>query len=257
MGFLTSQIFLYMLIAALIGGVIGWILKSFFCGNCEEEISQWRTKYKDLENRNSSLEAAAGANSKNEGEVSSLRAKVSGLEETNGLQADRIADLEGRLTDGSSENEADAELAAENKKLKSDLAACAKKSSDLEASLAAASAAAATTKAPEPKAAPAPKAAAPAKKTSKKEVFTTDAPAPKGLLKKADGKKDDLKEIWGVGPVMEGVMNKLGIFHFRQVAELSDRDVEWVSANIGTFPDRVKRDKWVSQAGELHKKHHG
>ncbi|MEM8977320.1 MAG: hypothetical protein AAGD43_35170, partial [Pseudomonadota bacterium] len=68
---------------------------------------------------------------------------------------------------------------------------------------------------------------------------------------------DDLKRIKGVGPVMERTMNELGIYHFRQVARLDAAGIEWVSANIETFPDRIRRDRWVEQAHELHTEKYG
>ena len=95
----------------------------------------------------------------------------------------------------------------------------------------------------------------PAASTAKKEAFTTDAPKPEAFsgasLAAAKSNPDDLKKIWGVGPVMEGVLNEQGCYTFDQVASLSDRDVEWVAANINTFPDRITRDKWVEQAKKL------
>lgn len=92
-------------------------------------------------------------------------------------------------------------------------------------------------------------------KGAKKEAFTTDAPKPAAFsgdaLASAKANPDDLKKIWGVGPVMEGILNDHGCYTFKQVASLSDRDVEWVAANINTFPDRITRDKWVEQASKL------
>ncbi|MEM7082724.1 MAG: hypothetical protein AAF465_08320 [Pseudomonadota bacterium] len=100
----------------------------------------------------------------------------------------------------------------------------------------------------------------------KNELSTTDAPRPakssktdqpKWLLSKAPAEKDDLKKIWGVGPVMEKTMNKLGIYLFRQVAALRKKDIEWVASHINTFPDRINRDDWVGQAAALRKEKYG
>ncbi len=66
-----------------------------------------------------------------------------------------------------------------------------------------------------------------------------------------DGEPDDLKRIWGVGPKLEGMLNDMGIFHFRQIASFSAEDIENVSAKLDQFADRVKRDDWVSQASKL------
>jgi len=80
---------------------------------------------------------------------------------------------------------------------------------------------------------------------------------PKWLLAKRPDDVDDLKKIYGVGPVMEKTLNKLGIYLFRQVAALRKKDVEWVASHINTFPDRINRDDWVGQATELRREKYG
>ncbi len=52
---------------------------------------------------------------------------------------------------------------------------------------------------------------------------------------------------------MEKTMNGLGIYLFKQVASLTNSDIEWVTSHINTFPDRIKRDDWVGQAKQLQK----
>ncbi len=74
---------------------------------------------------------------------------------------------------------------------------------------------------------------------------------PGWLLERPDGAPDDLKEIYGIGPVLEARLNQLGIYHFRQMAQLTANDVAWVAARINSFPDRIVRDRWVEQARRL------
>ena len=113
--------------------------------------------------------------------------------------------------------------------------------------------AAVSTKA-EAKKAEAPKATEkPKKAAAKKEKFVTDAPAPANLLKEAPTDVDDLKKIKGVGPKFEGLLNSFGIYQYAQLAAFSAKDVEWLAAELGSFPDRIDRDEWVKQAGELAK----
>ena len=64
---------------------------------------------------------------------------------------------------------------------------------------------------------------------------------------------DDLKEINGIGPVIEKKLNMLGIVSFKQVSEFTDHAIEQISQAIKFFPDRIKRDQWVKQAAELYK----
>jgi predicted flap endonuclease-1-like 5' DNA nuclease len=62
---------------------------------------------------------------------------------------------------------------------------------------------------------------------------------------------DDLKLISGVGPKLEAMLNKLGIYQFAQVASFSADDVRWVDYHLTAFKGRISRDDWVGQAAEL------
>ena len=62
---------------------------------------------------------------------------------------------------------------------------------------------------------------------------------------------DDLKRIYGIGPVFERMLNDMGIHRFEQVANLTAPDLDRIAARLETFPYRIKRDRWVEQAREL------
>ncbi|MBK9113771.1 MAG: hypothetical protein IPM88_19500 [Nitrospira sp.] len=64
--------------------------------------------------------------------------------------------------------------------------------------------------------------------------------------------KDDLKQIHGIGPVMERVLNRMGMFTFRQIAEWKEQDVEHMASELNTFPDRIRHDNWIDGAKEQH-----
>lgn len=66
------------------------------------------------------------------------------------------------------------------------------------------------------------------------------------------GRADNLKQIGGVGPKIERLLNDLGIFHFEQIATWTDREVAWVNSEI-SFKGRIERENWVSQAQALAK----
>jgi len=97
-------------------------------------------------------------------------------------------------------------------------------------------------------------ASAPAKKAAPEKTAAAAAPSgPTGTLKfldAPDGEKDDLKEISGVGPVLEKALNDLGIYHFRQVAAFTPEDIAAVE-NETNFPGRIERDDWLGQAKTL------
>ena len=65
------------------------------------------------------------------------------------------------------------------------------------------------------------------------------------------GTADDLKRIKGIGPKLELLCNRLGFWHFHQIAGWSAEEIAWVDANLETFKGRVTRDDWVAQARVL------
>lgn len=71
---------------------------------------------------------------------------------------------------------------------------------------------------------------------------------PEALTAARGGKADNLKEIKGIGPKLEKLCNKLGFYHFDQIAGWSADEVAWVNANLEGFKGRVSRDEWVAQA---------
>ena len=71
------------------------------------------------------------------------------------------------------------------------------------------------------------------------------------------GAPDDLKLIVGVGPVLERMLQQLGITTYRQIARWSERDIDEIDAKLPEFPGRIRRDGWVTQARELHQSKYG
>lgn len=104
----------------------------------------------------------------------------------------------------------------------------------------------------------APAAKAPANKGSAAAATTARAPVaadgkPEMLDAPREGGADDLKQIKGVGPKLEGLLNDMGIYHFSQVAGWRKKEVEWADQNLVGFKGRVSRDEWVKQAKVLAK----
>lgn len=73
--------------------------------------------------------------------------------------------------------------------------------------------------------------------------------------KKSD--RDDLQEIKGVGPVLEKMLHKTGIYYFKQVALLDKKGVAELDGQLPQFSGRIKRDMWVQQAKTLHRAKYG
>ena len=75
---------------------------------------------------------------------------------------------------------------------------------------------------------------------------------PDTLAAPREGKKDNLKNIKGIGPKIETTLNELGIFHFDQVASWNRKTINWVD-NYLSFKGRIDREEWVKQAKKLAK----
>lgn len=64
------------------------------------------------------------------------------------------------------------------------------------------------------------------------------------------GPADDLKRIGGVGPVLEKKLNGFGIYHYAQIASLTEADIAKIDAHLN-FKGRIQRDNWIAQAKAL------
>ena len=61
-----------------------------------------------------------------------------------------------------------------------------------------------------------------------------------------------MKQISGVGPVLEKKLNDLGITQFAQVAAFKKADIAKVDDAL-SFKGRIERDDWLKQAAKLAK----
>jgi predicted flap endonuclease-1-like 5' DNA nuclease len=69
---------------------------------------------------------------------------------------------------------------------------------------------------------------------------------------------DDLKDIVGIGPVLERQLHAAGIVTFRDLARLTpDGVLELAEKLEHVFGDRITRERWVEQAADLHRKKYG
>ncbi|CAN7274205.1 NADH-quinone oxidoreductase subunit NuoE [Devosia sp. LjRoot3] len=116
-------------------------------------------------------------------------------------------------------------------------------------------------KAPGKKSADAPAgdaAATSVKKSTKKVVAapaeglspTAETGGPTPLFQKQEGPADDLKLISGVGPVLEGKLNAVGITKWSQVATMTPDQITALESSLN-FKGRVARDNWLQQADVL------
>ncbi len=89
----------------------------------------------------------------------------------------------------------------------------------------------------------------PAAKTEKKDDAeqTTAQGAKPALLTAPNGEADKLSELTGVGPKIVEKLNKIGIYHFSQIAEWTPAHVTWVDQELD-LKGRIERDDWIGQA---------
>lgn len=69
------------------------------------------------------------------------------------------------------------------------------------------------------------------------------------VIPKAEAaERDSLQQIEGIGPFMEGQLNELGIYTYKQIAALDELLIPTLTEAIAFFPGRIERDNWVGQA---------
>ena len=88
---------------------------------------------------------------------------------------------------------------------------------------------------------PSKKAAAPA---PKKEA------APKAAEAKAEGVKDDVELIGGVGPALKKKLAEAGVTTLTQIAAMSAADIAKLDEDL-KLGGRTEREEWIEQAKEL------
>lgn len=88
------------------------------------------------------------------------------------------------------------------------------------------------------------------KGAAKKAAPKKAAPKKAAPKKAAEKSGDDLTRISGVGPVIVGKLEGLGITTFQQVADFSADDVTRIDGELN-FKGRIERDEWIKQAKEF------
>lgn len=74
---------------------------------------------------------------------------------------------------------------------------------------------------------------------------------PAWLMIQPYGPRDDLQRLEGVDPGLERALNRLGIYHFHQIARFEAPDVEWLIEHVEGVPEHTIRDSWIADASRL------
>lgn len=245
MGYLIGQIFLCLLLAAALGFIIAWLLRGVFGGSSSSSgalaagaatgavggASLTGSGGADASRRVSSLEgelkASQRARDDCRGEVDRLKARISELEKGSGG---------GSASGGAAAKASDGGASADAGRISSlegDLKSAQRERDEsrgevgtLKARIAELESAGGAT-----------------------GISSSDA-RPEALSGPRGGKADDLKKISGVGKHLEKVLNGLGIYHYQQIAELTQDNIDWVNAHL-QFKGRIEREDWVKQSKQL------
>jgi predicted flap endonuclease-1-like 5' DNA nuclease len=235
-GTIAWKIFWCLLLAFILGFIIGWLLKSLFC---KGRSANYAGDYDASAGQSASFKSSSSAAAS----VATAAVDTGWNDEYAGIKA-RLDELEVLATDD--EEDTDEELAAwtaETEALKSKIARLKGKASGDNAARAAGLDGDADTLLAILAKARADKAAGIAK-----------------VRRQGYGKgiRDDLKDIVGVGPVLEKVLNGHDIWTFKQIATMGDSAIDDLADKLGSFQGpRVRREDWVGQCRQLHQQNYG
>jgi predicted flap endonuclease-1-like 5' DNA nuclease len=62
---------------------------------------------------------------------------------------------------------------------------------------------------------------------------------------------DNLQKIRGIGPALERRLNNSGIHRYQQIAQMSEKELAKIAAELAISPSLAARDGWIKQACEL------
>ncbi|QND62742.1 proton-conducting membrane transporter [Mesorhizobium loti] len=217
--------FFYMLLAFLVGVLVGW----FLWGRLRGELDSLRG---DLDRTRSERDRLRGDSDRLTGELDAC--------------GKTRADLERRLREAQAAPAAGSSAAKPAGPASAALMSTPATAKSAAAKPAPAKPAAAKAAPAKPAAKPAAaKASAPAKSaTSKPAVAKKAAPA---AAKPASGKPDNLRRLIGIGPVNEKLLKAQGVTSFAQIAGWTAADIKRIE-DVMNFDGRIARERWIEQA---------
>ncbi|MEM9728329.1 MAG: hypothetical protein AAF997_07075 [Myxococcota bacterium] len=80
---------------------------------------------------------------------------------------------------------------------------------------------------------------------------TGESRPPAWVMVQPFGARDDLQRLEGVDPNLERTLNRLGIYHYHQIARFESSDVEWLAEHVTAVPADTIRDSWIVDAMRL------
>ena len=217
--------FFYMLLAFLVGVLVGW----FLWGRLRGELDSLRG---DLDRTRSERDRLRGDSDRLTGELDAC--------------GKTRADLERRLREAQAAPAAGSSAAKPAGQASAALMSTPATAKSAATKPAPAKPAAVKAVPAKPTAKPAAaKASAPAKSaTSKPATAKKAAPPP---AKTASGKPDNLRRLIGIGPVNEKLLKAQGVTSFAQIASWTAADIKRIE-DVMNFDGRIARERWIEQA---------
>ncbi len=222
--YLIVQIFILLLLAGLLGLMLGWYLTRISAAHVHANLrDRLRTVEGDARELRAELDAMTTA--RNNADIERR------------LLSDELADMRARQDAAERSTDSGESIAA----LQRELEQCRE-------SLVAAAAVGASEKG-EHEADSAAIASAAAAAASGARGLMAGAGMPKSPVED-DDRADDLQQIKGVGPKIAGILQELGIQRFEQIAAWTPEKVDWVNERL-RFKGRIEREEWIQQARAL------
>lgn len=293
--YLALQIFVCLILVLGIGFLMGWLLRSVGVARQFGEVeSTWKMRIKQKDEMlakmfaemdekeqelTSLIESAQGGTGDN-------MALTSKLQQTNRTLAEvelKLAETERELKQKTAANtklEDAAKQASGSGELRSQLATLRGANTKKEAKIARLNSKVKSletlvsnlkqeaAKKPQVAAPPQPEPPAPepqVKHPEKDPLVQTDVIKPPNPLSETQGsaasqdaqRVDELRNIFGIGPVLEKRLNAEGITSFLQVASFTKEDINRVAEAIGCKADRIIADDWIGGARLEHFEKYG
>lgn len=253
-----------LIISAILGGIIGWLLRGMGCKSRIAELeASLASRDSEMAGLRSSLSKAKGdasaENAKDDAEITDLKKKIASLE-----------------SDLAAKGKLEADLNASRDKvvsLEADLKAAGEKHASLESDFKAKAAALAAVPAA---------AAVSGVSQDEHDKLKAEYAALRTQYDEAEGEKsfllerlkkaeagevvkrkppesewDDLELINGIGPVLERMLYDMGIYTFKEIAQWDAAKIAEIDAALPRFKGRIEREGWVESAKEEHFKKYG
>lgn len=219
MDYLLLQILLFLILAAVVGFFIGWVTRGFgFESRLLASENQWRSKHHALQNENSRLQ--------------------SDLDQRNPQASNEHSDNFALGNNQNGETSAIPFMSSQNVLPRTEEIASDSKNHPLERL---------RNELNQIEEAHTQKVQHSQQQT---ELFESEKSIPPKNLEQLHGNADDLKQISGIGPKIESTLNQLGIYHYEQIAEFTEGNINWINEQMD-FSGRVERENWVEQARDL------